>query len=106
MTLLRRPTVAAAVALAAVYLIWGSTYLGVAVALRSLPPLLMLSIRFLVAGGILYAWSIRRGDRAGDRPGLRQWRAASIVGGLLLFIDTGLVAWAVHRGLDTGLAAL
>jgi drug/metabolite transporter (DMT)-like permease len=105
-TLLRRPPVAVAVALAAVYLIWGSTYLGVAVAVRSLPPLLMLSIRFLVAGGVLYAWSVRRGDRIGDRPGFRQWRAASIVGGLLLCVDTGLVAWAVHRGVDTGTAAL
>jgi drug/metabolite transporter (DMT)-like permease len=66
----------------------------------------MLSIRFLVAGGVLYAWSVRRGDRVGDRPGFRQWRAASIVGGLLLCVDTGLVAWAVHRGLDTGMAAL
>jgi drug/metabolite transporter (DMT)-like permease len=106
MTLLRRPSVAAAAALAAVYLIWGSTYLGVAVAVRSLPPLLMLSLRFLIAGGILYAWSVRRGDRVGDRPGFRQWRAATIVGGLLLCVDTGLVAWAVKRGLDTGLAAL
>ena len=106
MTSLRRPGAAAVVALAAVYVIWGSTYLGVAVAVRSIPPLLMLSLRFLVAGGILYAWSIRRGDRVGDRPGFRQWRAATIVGGLLLFVDTGLVAWAVQRGLDTGLAAL
>jgi drug/metabolite transporter (DMT)-like permease len=106
MTLLRRPRVAAAAALATVYVIWGSTFLGVAMAVRSLPPLLMLSLRFLIAGGILYAWSIRRGDRVGDRPGLRQWRAASIVGGSLLVVDAGLVAWALNRGLDTGLAAL
>src|SRR5438552_6709936 len=106
MTSLRRPGAAAVVALAAVYVIWGSTYLGVAVAVRSIPPLLMLSLRFLVAGAILYGWSIRRGDRVGDRPGFRQWRAATTVGGLLLCVDTGLVAWAVQRGLDTGLAAL
>jgi drug/metabolite transporter (DMT)-like permease len=106
MSSLRRPGAAAVIALAAVYVIWGSTYLGVAVAVRSIPPLLMLSLRFLVAGVILDAWSVRRGDRTGDRPGLRQWRAATIVGGLLLFVDTGLVAWAVQRGLDTGLAAL
>jgi drug/metabolite transporter (DMT)-like permease len=66
----------------------------------------MLSVRYLIAGGILYAWSVRRGDRAGDRPGPRQWRAAATVGGLLLVFDTGLVTWALHRGLDTGLAAL
>jgi drug/metabolite transporter (DMT)-like permease len=102
----RRPLVAAAVALAAVYLIWGSTYLGISVAVRSLPPLLMLSLRFLTAGGILYAWSVRRGDRDGDRPGRREWRTAFIVGGLLLFVESGAVAWAEHRHLDTGLAAL
>jgi drug/metabolite transporter (DMT)-like permease len=99
----RRPLVAAAAALGAVYLIWGSTYLGIAVAVRSLPPLMMLSLRFLVAGGALYWWSLRRGEA---RPSRRQWRSAFIVGGLLLFVDTGAVAWAEQRGLDTGLAAL
>jgi drug/metabolite transporter (DMT)-like permease len=101
----RKPLLGVTLALAAVYLIWGSTYLGIHVALRSLPPLLLLSFRFLIAGAVLYAWSIRRGDRVGDRPGLRQWRAAAIVGGLLLFIDAGLVTWAQQR-LDTGLTAL
>lgn len=102
----RRPLVAAAAALAAVYVIWGSTYLGIAIAVRSLPPLLMLSLRFLVAGGVLYAWSLRRGERTVRRPSLRQWRAAFVVGGLLLFVDTGAVAWAEQRRLDTGLTAL
>ncbi len=101
----RRPPVTAAAALAAVYLIWGSTYLAIAVAVRDLPPLLMLSFRFLIAGGALYAWSIRRGDREGDRPRLRHWRSALVVGGLLLFVDSGAVAWAEQR-IDTGLAAL
>ena len=61
-----------AAALATVYLVWGSTYLAIAVADRTLPPLLMLSVRFLVAGGLLYAWSARRGDLAAERPGRRQ----------------------------------
>jgi drug/metabolite transporter (DMT)-like permease len=102
MTDTRRPLVAAA-ALAAVYLVWGSTYLAIAVAVRALPPFLMLSIRFLLAGGALYLWSVRR---AGRRPTLREWRSALIVGGLLLFVDNGAVAWAEHRHLHTGLAAL
>src|SRR5947208_15550297 len=105
-SLRRRPLLAAAAALAAVYVIWGSTYLGIAVAVRSLPPLLMLSLRFLVAGGALYWWSLRRGGGAVARPGRRQWRAAFVVGGLLLFVDTGAVAWAEQRHLDTGLTAL
>ena len=80
--------------LAVVYIVWGSTYLAIAVADRSLPPLLMLSIRFLIAGGLLYGWSAWRGDIRAERPGRREWRAAAIVGGLLLVIDTGGVAWA------------
>ena len=48
-------------ALATVYVVWGSTYLGMAVAIRSLPPFLMSSLRFLLAGGILYAWTRRLG---------------------------------------------
>jgi drug/metabolite transporter (DMT)-like permease len=101
-TFLHRPAVATATALAAVYVIWGSTYLAIAEAVRSLPPLLMLSLRFLLAGGIVYAWSARRVGR----PSLVQWRAAFVVGALLLFVDTGAVAWAEQRRLDTGTTAL
>ena len=93
------------VALATVYLVWGSTYLAIAVADRSLPPLLMLSARFLLAGGLLFAWSAWRGDLAAERPGRRQWGAAAVVGLLLLAIDTGGVALAEQR-VPTGQAAL
>ena len=86
-----------AVALVTVYLVWGSTYLAIAVANRSLPPLLMLSARFLIAGALLYGWSLLRGDVAAARPGKRQWLAAAVVGSLLLLIDTGGVAWAEQR---------
>ena len=99
----RRPGVWAA--LVAVYLIWGSTYLGIEVAGRTFPPLLMLSARFLLAGGLLYAWAIRRGEPGVDRPGWAQWRAAAIVGGSLLLIGNGGVALAV-RDVDTGIVAL
>jgi len=91
-------------ALAIVYVVWGSTYLGMAVADRTLPPLLMLSVRFLVAGALLYAWAWRRGELA-ERPGRRQWRAAAVVGSALLVLDTGGVAWAVQR-VPSGTAAL
>ncbi len=86
-----------AVALITVYLVWGSTYLAIAVANRSLPPLLMLSVRFLIAGALLYGWSLWRGDVAAERPGARQWLSAAVVGGLLLVVDTGGVAWAEQR---------
>jgi drug/metabolite transporter (DMT)-like permease len=94
-----------AAALGIVYVVWGSTYLAIAVADRTLPPFLMLSSRFLIAGALLYWWSARRGEVAADRPGRRQWRAAAIVGGLLLVVDTGGVAWAELR-VSSGIAAL
>ena len=94
-----------AIALGIVYVVWGSTYLAIAVADRTLPPLLMLAVRFALAGGLLYGWSAWRGDVASARPGWREWGAAAVVGGLLLFVDTGGVAWAEQR-LASGLTAL
>ena len=94
-----------AIALATVYVVWGSTYLAIAVADRTLPPLLMLAVRFGVAGAILYGWSLWRGDVARAKPGRREWIAAAIVGALLLFVETGAVAWAEQR-VASGLTAL
>jgi drug/metabolite transporter (DMT)-like permease len=94
-----------AAALLIVYVVWGSTYLAIAVADRTLPPLLMLAARFALAGGLLYAWSYRRGEVATARLGRREWTAAAIVGGLLLFVDTGGIAWAEQR-VASGLTAL
>jgi drug/metabolite transporter (DMT)-like permease len=94
-----------AIALGIVYVVWGSTYLAIAVADRTLPPLLMLAVRFGLAGGLLYGWSAWRGDVAAARLGRREWTAAAIVGGLLLFVDTGGIAWAEQR-VASGLTAL
>jgi len=93
------------VCLGIVYVVWGSTYLAIRVAIETMPPFLMASVRFLIAGGILYAFSIRRGDRVGDRPGPRQWRAAWIVGTLLFLGGNGGVVWAEQR-VPSGIAAL
>jgi drug/metabolite transporter (DMT)-like permease len=93
------------VALVAVYVIWGSTYLAIRVAVRTIPPFFMGSIRFLIAGGVLYAVSIRLGEREADRPTWRQWRAAAIIGGLLLLGGNGGVAWAEQR-VASGIVAL
>jgi len=65
----------------------------------------MLAVRFGLAGALLYAWSAWRGDLAAARPGRREWTAAAIVGGLLLFVDTGGVAWAEQR-VASGVTAL
>jgi drug/metabolite transporter (DMT)-like permease len=92
-------------ALVVVYLVWGSTYLAIRVAVRTTPPLLMASVRFLIAGGALYLVAIRRGDRSGDRPTWSQWRAATIIGGSLLLGGNGLVVIAEQR-VTSSVAAL
>ena len=92
-------------ALVTVWIVWGTTYLAIAVTVRSLPPLLAGGLRFLLAGSLLYAWAIRRGDRVGDRPTRRQWRSAAIIGGLLLFASNGMIMVA-EKSVPSGLTAL
>jgi drug/metabolite transporter (DMT)-like permease len=89
-------------AFAAVYFIWGSTYLGIKYAIETLPPFLMAGIRFLIAGGLLFtiAWF-----RTEEKPTLRQWKDSSIIGALLLLCGNGIVVWAEHF-IDSGTAAL
>ncbi len=91
-------------ALAAVYVIWGSTYLGIDLAVRTMPPYLMASVRFLVAGALLYVWAIRRGDRD-DRPTARHWLSAFLVAAPMLAVGNASVGWA-EQTLDTGTASL
>src|SRR6266511_5399675 len=97
----RRSPAAVALALATVYLVWGSTYLAIRVTDRTMPPFLMSSARFLVAGAALYAFA----SRGRARPTLREWGAAAVVGAALLLVGNGGVAWAETR-LDSGFAAL
>jgi drug/metabolite transporter (DMT)-like permease len=92
-------------ALATIYVVWGSTYLGIMVAIETLPPLLMSAARFVVAGAILYGFAIRRGEAAADRPTRGQWTAAAIVGAALLLGGNGGVALSEQR-IDSGVAAL
>ncbi len=92
-------------ALGIVYLVWGSTYLAIRVAIQTLPPFLMAATRFLVAGAVLFALAAPRGDRAGDRLGPAQWRATAIIGAALLLGGNGGVVWAEQR-IPSGVAAL
>ncbi|HLX96070.1 MAG TPA: EamA family transporter [Verrucomicrobiae bacterium] len=78
-------------AFAAVYVIWGSTYLGIRYAVGSIPPFLMAGTRNLAAGLLLYAFARVRG---GIAPTRIEWRDAAISGGLLLTIGNGGVTWA------------
>jgi drug/metabolite transporter (DMT)-like permease len=92
-------------ALGSIYVIWGSTYLAIRKTILTIPPLLSASIRFLVAGGILYVLARRGGDRDLDRPDARQWWAAAVIGGLLLLGGNGGVVWA-EQHVATGVVAL
>lgn len=89
-------------AFAAVYIIWGSTYLFIRFAVATMPPFLMAGVRFLIAGAILYIWMRLRGA---ERPKLVHWRSALIIGGLLLLGGNGIVSWAELQ-VPSGLAAL
>lgn len=92
-------------ALFTVYLLWGSTYLGIKFSIQTIPPLLMGSLRFLIAGGILYVFAVRRGDTRGDRPGIPQWRATLVIGAALLVGGNGGVILA-EQFIPIGIAAL
>ena len=89
-------------AFAAVYLIWGSTYLAIRVGIETLPPFLMAGTRFLLAGSVLYIWARARGAAS---PELRDWRAAAVTGAALLLVGNGLVTWA-EQFVASGMAAL
>lgn len=90
-------------AFAAVYIIWGSTYLAIKYAIETLPTFLMAGVRFTVAGAILYAWA--RASKGYEKPKLTHWKTSLIVGTLLLGIGNGGVVLAEHY-ISSSLAAL
>jgi len=94
-----------ALALVTLYLVWGSTYLAIRIAVESIPPLTQSAVRFLIAGSLLYAVTFRSGDAAADRPGRLEWRDAAIIGGLLLAGGNGLLAVG-EQTVPSGIAAL
>ena len=110
MSIVSPPTAAAAtpapaqvvLALAAVYLIWGSTYLGIRIALDGYPPFLMGGMRFVAAGALLYGFLRWRGHAPPTRA---QWRNAMVLGLLLVMLGNGLVNFA-EMTVSSGLAAV
>ena len=92
-----------ALALAAVYVIWGSTYLGIRFALEGgFPPFLLGGIRFTIAGGLVYAFLRWRGVPAPTRP---QWRNAALMGLLLMLFGNGMVNLA-EQTVSSGMTAV
>src|SRR5208283_398524 len=88
-------------AFAAIYLVWGSTYLAIRYAVETIPPLVTAGIRHTIAGGILLAFAWARGFR----PRLEHWKSAMIVGGLFFLVGHGSLHWA-EQYVASGLAAL
>ena len=88
-------------AFGAVYLIWGSTYLAIRYAIETIPPFLMMGVRSIIAGAILYAWSHAEGERI-QRDELRP---VIIIGILFFLLGHGLLSWA-QKTVASGLAAV
>jgi drug/metabolite transporter (DMT)-like permease len=90
------------IALLALYIVWGSTYLAILFAVDTIPPFLQAGLRFLISGLILVIWRRSAGD---EMPSLKQWRSLAIIGTLLLLGGNGLVSFAEQR-IASGVAAL
>ena len=90
------------IALLALYIVWGSTYLAIRFSVETIPPFLHAALRFLISGAILYMWRRAAGDPA---PTLDHWKSTAIVGTALLLGGNGLVGWA-EQTVPSGIAAL
>jgi drug/metabolite transporter (DMT)-like permease len=93
------------IGLAVLYLVWGSTYLGIAIAVETIPPFMMASVRFVLAGLILLTWSVAREGRGFVPPTRREWRDSAIVGSLLIGGGMGMVAFG-EQTIPSGITAL
>src|SRR5579884_2907305 len=89
-------------AFAAIYFLWGSTFLAIRVGVREVPPYVLASMRFLAAGLVLYIWMILRGEPS---PSAREWRSAFLIAILIFVFDYGLLFWAEQR-VPSGIAAV
>ncbi len=89
-------------ALIILYIVWGSTYLGIKIAVETIPPFFHAAIRFLISGIILVIWQKMAGH---ELPTKNQWKSTFVIGTLLLLGGNGLVAWA-EQTIPSGIAAL
>ena len=93
------------VGLLILYVVWGSTYLGIAIAVETIPPFLMAAVRFGIAGSVLLGWSLLRARGSFVMPTRRELRDTVIVGALLLGGGMGMVAYG-EQTIPSGIAAL
>ena len=93
---------AVAVALLLVYVVWGTTYFAIGIALQTMPPLLMNAIRFLCAGGVMLLVAMGQGHAMPTRA---QWCNSALVGGLMVFLAMNFIGFAQKLGIGSGLMA-
>ena len=92
--------------MAVIYVVWGSTYFGIAVAIETIPPFLMAAIRFAIAGLVIIAFDLLRHPEARRLPTGRQLLDSFIVGALLLGIGNGFVVFGQSLAVPSGVAAI
>lgn len=97
----RSESIKIALAFAAIYLVWGSTYLAIRYAVETIPPLVAAGIRHTIAGGVLLAWACLRGYR----PRREHWIAGVVLGALFFLVGHGTLHWA-EQHVASGMAAL
>ncbi|MGA7079535.1 MAG: EamA family transporter [Terriglobales bacterium] len=85
-----------------IYFVWGSTFLAIRVGVREVPPLVLASMRFFVAGVVLFAWMRLKGTPS---PSRREWLSASLLAICIFVLDYGLLFWAEQR-VPSGIAAV
>jgi drug/metabolite transporter (DMT)-like permease len=98
----RPPAWKTMLAFAIIYFVWGSTFLAIRVGVREVPPLLLASMRFFIAGVVLFVWMRLRGTPS---PSRREWLAASALAVCIFVVDYGLLFWAEQR-VPSGIAAV
>jgi drug/metabolite transporter (DMT)-like permease len=97
----RADTIKMALAFAAIYIVWGSTYLAIRYAVATIPPLVTAGVRHAIAGSVLLAWACARGFR----PTREHWISGCVLGALFFLIGHGSLHWA-EQYVGSGLAAL
>jgi drug/metabolite transporter (DMT)-like permease len=98
----RPPAWKTVLAFGIIYFVWGSTFLAIRVGVREVPPLILASMRFFIAGAVLFAWMRLKGTPS---PSRREWAAASILAVCIFVLDYGLLFWAEQR-VPSGIAAV
>jgi len=98
----RPPAWKTVLAFSIIYFVWGSTFLAIRVGVREVPPLLLASMRFFIAGAVLFGWLRLKGTPS---PSRREWVSASLLAVCIFVLDYGLLFWAEQR-VPSGIAAV